>query len=288
MTAITETGARRLAALVCDGAASPEQYPVTRVTGGWAFRWLASKGPVPMGAHGAVVTDCGAAGRLRMCETAEQAVQRLAEGSQTDVALCGLALLPEQETMRRIVDFRQSVGALIGGPPLGMRSRMPHVTVMQALLRPGALTSGLLSAMASAWMSRPVSPFALGPLYSYPVDWAFVAVRKWRHDLRLYHLDVLRCLGPLVQRDAIRPEPDANRIPPAELAAHNEHGYRYAGDVYRPHITLGRLAPTAPGGLAELWARSMEGHEFTFERLVFYRAGESGVLAEVLAETILP
>lgn len=77
MNQINETQARQALAEAKSQAASPKLYAARRETDGWSFSWADRSQPIPMGVRGVVVTDAGRVGRVRIGETAEQAIARL-------------------------------------------------------------------------------------------------------------------------------------------------------------------------------------------------------------------
>ncbi len=74
---MTEEGARRILASKGSEASNPNYYSTQRVEGGWVFNWIDKGEPIPMGTRSEVVTDSGKDGRLKIGETAEQAIERL-------------------------------------------------------------------------------------------------------------------------------------------------------------------------------------------------------------------
>jgi hypothetical protein len=76
---LTEAEARQILANTASHAANPDLFSARRGDGGWVFAWADSTRPIPMGVRSEVVTDSGQVGRVKIGETGEQALQRLAD-----------------------------------------------------------------------------------------------------------------------------------------------------------------------------------------------------------------
>ncbi|MDR2378743.1 MAG: hypothetical protein LBD70_04885 [Bifidobacteriaceae bacterium] len=76
MSPISEEQARQLLAAANSPAASAERYAAVRLDGGWLFKWAGTARPVPVGVRGVVVGDQGRVARLKLGETADQAIAR--------------------------------------------------------------------------------------------------------------------------------------------------------------------------------------------------------------------
>lgn len=76
---LTEEEARGILADKHSQAASAELFSARREEGGWVFSWADKAGPIPIGVGSVVVTDSGRSGRLKIGETATQALERLSD-----------------------------------------------------------------------------------------------------------------------------------------------------------------------------------------------------------------
>ncbi|MGC4104889.1 MAG: hypothetical protein QM753_00860 [Thermomicrobiales bacterium] len=76
---LTEEQARKVLADEHRQAANPNVFSARREEGGWVFAWSDRTTPVPMGVGSVVVTDSGQTGRLKIGETAEEALKRLSD-----------------------------------------------------------------------------------------------------------------------------------------------------------------------------------------------------------------
>jgi len=216
------------------------------------------------------------------------------------MTLFGLGLVPCAADIASIVDFRQRAGHLIGGPMLGETTNLPHVSILQCPFDEDALTQSLLDCIAESWSAnRNCSPVVghFGPLLYQPVGWVFGPVLPtlmstetgpWCADLQRLALERMRSCIDMAQIDVTR---DTSQYTTCEREAYLRYGYRYVGDAFRPHVTLGRISgdTSAPAPeLLGLYADSLASRCVTFDRLVFYRAGEYGVLAEIVRSISVP
>jgi len=190
-----------------------------------------------------------------------------------------------------LVDFRASMGSLIDGPPLGTTTCVPHVSVLQCPFHPAAVTGAMLDRIISI-TSREVGLFTseaqLGDVYVQPVGWVFAETR-FPEGIRHLQDRALSLMIDYIDTDAIDPNYDYRGHTAAEIANHRRFGYRYIGAQYRPHITLGRCWESdLPAGVQAAYRRDLLGTSVTFDRIAFYRAGESGTVVEVLAQRSWP
>lgn len=77
--AITEEKARQILAEMHSQAADPDVFSARRAEEGWVFAWSDRSKAAPIGVRSTVVTDTGNVGKLKIGETAEQALRRLSE-----------------------------------------------------------------------------------------------------------------------------------------------------------------------------------------------------------------
>ncbi|MFJ8847162.1 2'-5' RNA ligase family protein [Streptomyces cyaneofuscatus] len=197
----------------------------------------------------------------------------------------GVALLPRAEHTRSAIRLQRSLGGDRPlQPPLAEHGNLPHLTVFQGPFEDG-LHPGRELARIGASMSLPeqVSLASVGIVHQ-PTGWLFMSVERPALLEKLQEV-VLDGLAPRLDRQAFDTAKDTSRFTEAERASFARYGYRYTGDAYAPHITLGRtdeataleLVRTAP-------ERTRVPAVWDFDRLSFYVMGEHGAHAETLAE----
>ncbi|MFG2560299.1 2'-5' RNA ligase family protein [Streptomyces sp. NPDC048496] len=200
----------------------------------------------------------------------------------------GVALLPSAEHTRSAIQLQTDVGEEHRlQPPLSPDGNLPHVTVFQGPFLDSLTPERELAAIADS-MSLPeeIRLASTGIVYQ-PTGWVFLSLERPRLLSEL-QAAVLSVLAPHLDRAAFDTSKDTSRFSPDERASFAEYGYRYTGDAYAPHITLGRaeedIALKLVGSAPE---RTSVQKEWTFDRLTFYVMGEHGAHAEKLVERAL-
>jgi len=213
--------------------------------------------------------------------------------------LFGLALVPCSADIAAIVDFRRRAGHLIAGPMLGSTINLPHVSILQCPFQEEALTQPLLDSIAESWFAKRNCSTVVGQfgsLHYQPVEWVFgmivpipmsADISPWCADLQKLALDRMERFIDTTQIDTTR---DTSQYTSCEREAYLRYGYRYVGDTFCPHVTLGRTVGNPSSLCPELlciYDESLAERHLTFDQLVFYRAGEYGVLAEIVQSVCL-
>lgn len=194
----------------------------------------------------------------------------------------GVALLPRPDHMRSAVRAQRDVG---GGqvlrPPLALAGNLPHLTIFQ-----GPFTDAvepereLKRVIRSAGLPREVR-LAFTGIVHQPIGWVFLTLER-PPLLENLQATTLSHLTPHLDRDAFKASEDT--YTEAERASATAYGYRYTGDAYLPHITLGRAEEqTARELTSSAPARTRLPSLWVFDRMSFYVMGEHGAHAQTLA-----
>ncbi|MGW6634683.1 2'-5' RNA ligase family protein [Streptomyces cyaneofuscatus] len=197
----------------------------------------------------------------------------------------GVALLPRADHTRVAIRLQQSLG---GGrplqPPLSEDGNLPHLTVFQGPFEDRLDPDRELVRIKAALSLPDQLSLASAGIVHQPTGWLFMSVERPALLAKLQEV-VLDGLAPRLDRQAFDTSKDVSRFTEPERASFARYGYRYTGEAYAPHITLGRtdeataleLVRTAP-------ERTRVPAEWIFDRLSFYVMGEHGAHAEKLAE----
>ena len=204
--------------------------------------------------------------------------------------LFGIALLPDREATERLVRFRAGAGGLISGPSLSLTAGRPHLTLLQGPFRPDYLTDELLGQIVAELPEATVAALRLGaqfgPAYVQPADWLFADVPVVAPGVQAQQI-AWQHMGPHLDARQIERRRGLDGMTQTQWQTYLRYGYRYWGDEFRPHITLGHTLPTevAPGSPIQsgYWA-AIQDTPVEFTGIALYRAGEGGTLIEVLAE----
>ncbi|WP_234425887.1 2'-5' RNA ligase family protein [Streptomyces kebangsaanensis] len=187
--------------------------------------------------------------------------------------------------------LQRRVGAdLALEPPLSEDGNLPHVTLFQGpfsdSLAPTEVLADIAASAAGLGLPGELPLSSPGVVYQ-PTGWLFLALER-PALLSALQESVVAVLDPYLDRTAFDTDKDVSRFTDDERISYQKYGYRYVGDAYAPHMTLGR----APEAVAlELVRTARERVEPTgtwiFDRLSFYVMGQHGAHAERLAETPL-
>jgi hypothetical protein len=200
----------------------------------------------------------------------------------------GVALLPRADHLRSAIRVQQEVA---GGhslqPPLTADGNLPHTTVFQGPFLDTLVPEPELERIGNALaLPGEIRLNSTGIVYQ-PTGWVFLSLERPPLLERLQ--DVVLCaLAPHLDREAFGTSKDTSRFTERERASYARYGYRYTGEAYAPHITLGRTHEQAARALVrEAGGLSSVPGSWIFDRLSFYVMGEHGAHAQTLAERAL-
>jgi hypothetical protein len=162
------------------------------------------------------------------------------------------------------------------GSPVDLSVTLPHVTVYMASFPEEALENMVGEVSALAAKMKPIAA-RVGALTFRSSGYVFLDI-DMVPELRLLHVAALERLSPLrrglvVESDWAR----AASLPSRALHGLQVHGSPWVGDLYAPHITVGKLLehPLHPG------VDPPRG-PIVFPQLGLGLAGEHGVVLEVV------
>lgn len=202
----------------------------------------------------------------------------------TGHTLTGVALLPGRDVMEHLIRFRQRHEDAIAGPRLGVDANLPHLSVLQCPFTQDVNADTVVRIVARHARNHG-TPVMFDRVAYQPAGWVFAHVT---HDGWLTRLQdvTLQLVGDHI--GSWRDDPDTvDELDPAGRASYVKYGYRYVGDAYLPHVTLGRTPPgvtSLPGTVVNEFRNDVAGTGFEFTRAVFYEAGPFGTLSHVIAQ----
>lgn len=203
------------------------------------------------------------------------------------MSLMGVAALPSDEFMGAVADFQARHRDAIHGPRLGLDTNLPHVSVVQCPFASDIDGQEVLASIASGGIGGDVPDLRPVRVAYYPPGWLFLEVfrSEW---LVCAQGRALAATERFIDEAHIDRAKDLGAYTPLERSNYLRYGYRYVGEAFHPHVTLGRVEEHVNQSLVEELSESfgveVGYHERPVDRLAFYRAGESGALVEVLAE----
>lgn len=127
-------------------------------------------------------------------------------------------------------------------------------------------------------------------LYYQPVGWYFADVNMKPWGTVLQNI-ALKNMEQYIKKDAIIIDDSYYVMSPLEQHNQRTYGYRYRGEAYRPHITLG-VTPTGtetfvPESIQNIYKNILYGSAVNFDKAVFYVAGRHGAAEKIVAEIVL-
>lgn len=204
----------------------------------------------------------------------------------TNPSRLGVALIPEPLLLDRLIAFQHDHQDVLGLPKLGRKFCVPHLTLYQGNLFESDLDEWKLRILLGA-SNRSELASRLWSLSHQPADWLFVNCDVPAAVCTLQHR-VIRLVSPLSRPDRGTTE-DTTGFTPDEQESQWQYGYRYVGPAFRPHFTIGtRSDPHLPEELRRAFESTLLDAPVHFNQLTFYRCGERGSLASVIASTPIP
>ena len=193
------------------------------------------------------------------------------------VSIVGVGLLLDQSSVGRLSEFRERWRGTLLGAPFGTSENAPHITLYQFPVN--------ATQVPELPLHIPRQSVTWGELLWQPTDWAFATTLtdSWIVDPQRY---VMRQLFEFMDPYQLRRKDELVGYTPSEKLQYLATGYRYSGESFRPHVTMGRLAiPIRETFLDAVsdFSRMFAGTTAMCERAVLYRAGARGSISRVLA-----
>lgn len=199
---------------------------------------------------------------------------------ESAVDLVGVALIPDSRVIADVVDFAERWSINFGSLGLSATQLLPHISLHQ------------IRTSDSARMVEHVARFPL-PLFGrtsvrrlllQPPDWIFLTVDRlpWMQSLQA---DLVSYFDAFVDRGLLRRPDELHGYSPEESSSYLRHGYRYVGDAFLPHFTIGRSSTSEaalPLGCHEEFSVMLRDLTVSFARLVVFRAGPHGTIRDIL------
>lgn len=199
----------------------------------------------------------------------------------------GVALLPSADHLLTAIQLQEEIGGEYQlHPALAADGNLPHVTVFQGPFSDSLDPETVLEKVGRSMALKEVRLATVGIVYQ-PTGWVFLSLAKppLMVGLQQAALDVL---DSHLDREAFDTAKDTTRFSESERASFAQYGYRYTGDAYAPHITLGRAEEQIAQEVVRTASeRASIPTDWMFDRLSVYVMGEHGAHAQTLAERAL-
>lgn len=199
----------------------------------------------------------------------------------------GIAMVPSAETIESLVELQKQVMPICSlRPILGTEHNLPHITLLQGRFRHNINWVGLISDLRDRCREAKYSlEFKVAGLEYKPPGWYFLSLTPNGifSEAHRFVFERLKTLMFLTQEER---EKDTSDYTTLEKYNYLTYGYRYIGDTFYPHITLGRsLGKSRCGDEASLIRRveSLTSNLIgTIQKITLYEMGENGSHAAIL------
>ena len=201
----------------------------------------------------------------------------------------GVALLFSGEFVRRFASFQAEVLKRVSlTPRLTVDGNLPHITLYQGTFSPDVNPMELAAGVGN--MAGDCHPLHISfDRFIYVQKGWFFLIAKREMWLRHMHDITMSLVAPFIVPPQHVEELLLGHCSPGERENFTRFGYRYAGESFLPHLTLGRLATEnlpSPllGEIEEIFDSSGISRVQDVRAISFYKKGENGAHAETLAE----
>lgn len=198
----------------------------------------------------------------------------------------GIALIPDQTGLRELVRLQQAVRAIEPLQPiLSEAEYLPHITLLQgnSILPLGSVD--LLETLATA-ISTMQFQLSVASVSYVRRGWYFLDVQPIQQLRLLHDFTFQACQDRLIPPSSIEPTA-LEGYTASHVDNYMKFGYRYVGDDYRPHVTIGRTRDKhVSRNDVELQAAisaAVETLRFSISTVTSYRMGVNGGHLETLA-----
>jgi len=201
----------------------------------------------------------------------------------------GVALIPVADDIEAAVALQERLARVHGTalePALGPTGNLPHVTIYQGPMADTTDSAKILAEIKQeAGLDAPVHTDATS-IYHQPVGWIFLGLRT-NDRLRQLQDVTMAAVRQHIDHDAVDLSKDESEYTELERLSYREHGYRYIGSAFKPHITLGHTDEVAAREIAAAGAEAAGERAWTFDRITFYVMGAAGAHSSIVAEESL-
>lgn len=192
---------------------------------------------------------------------------------------CDIVILPNDELANKAISASQKLAPLGGLFTLEIGKYFPHASLFMLQLKEDDLENvkSLLAEIASKTSALNLKAS------NYEQKEAYVDVEYARNEQTAsLQQQVVATLNPI--RDGMREKDKARMLEATGLALENfqNYGYKYVGELFRPHITFTRFSETQPEAKSLLPELSTFNGSFT--KLGLFEMGDNGTCVRKIAE----
>jgi hypothetical protein len=197
------------------------------------------------------------------------------------MSLYGFALLPKKEVQEKIISFRKKYSDVFFGPMLSLSENLPHVSILQCPFFVNMPVKSIIK-MANENLHPPITLKWENLIYQ-PVGWVFANIYK-TPSLSALQMFLLENCEKYIDYSMIDQHNPLKGYNEREKEYYLKYGYRYIGDEYKPHVTIGRIDESTqiPENAVLDFKTTFSESEIEFDRIAYYEAGKFGAAKKIL------
>ncbi|WP_028777748.1 hypothetical protein [Shimazuella kribbensis] len=204
----------------------------------------------------------------------------------------GFALIPNPLFLEQVIEVQSKIKQKYSlEPSFSMETNLPHVTILQ-----GNFQEELDYEKAAQILSQQIEDIDISLTFTdfihKGLGWFFLLCQKEPWLLSLHQTACTLLIDDMVVTEETKQADDLMYLSPLEKYNHLTYSYRYMGEAYLPHITLGRYITKSHTeillDIQEIWQKYSISPLQSMDRLTVYKMGVNGAHAKTLWETKLP
>ena len=205
----------------------------------------------------------------------------------------GIAMIPDDATIQEIITLQQQLAPVCPLQPiLGKDTNLPHMTLLQGRFNDLAQVyrsiHDLKNYLQQTYLQQPeIFTFHWLKCVYKPPGWYFLQP----HPHTIGNLAHQFCFKNL-KDEMFLLESDCQKemfgYTPSEVLNYQKYGYRYIGQDFYPHFTLGQTGDRLNSITLDTWMQSIPAQKLNisgrFVRLTLYRVGSYGSHSESITD----
>lgn len=195
----------------------------------------------------------------------------------------GFALITAPPFFNRLIELENRCHNLCGFyDRLGKTKNLPHTTLFQGNLRETCPYEDIAEEIAASLRKQQLYRVTFSRVVYVPEGWCFLECVN-TPELAALHRKTLALAEPYIVLPHDTGSENMSVMSACQQHAIRHYGYRYAGEAFYPHITLGRTTGEEER-VTELLNRETAqlGKEAMIDRVTVYGMGNNGTHAETL------
>tara|TARA_Y100000385_G_scaffold6418_1_gene7101 strand:+ start:462 stop:1082 length:621 start_codon:yes stop_codon:yes gene_type:complete len=199
----------------------------------------------------------------------------------------GIALIPEQREIDILIEYQNELGKKFSNlrPILGKEVNVPHVTIFQGQFKKGFDHQAIFRAILEKYSLHLKNLWLQISDFEILNDmWLFLNVEDEFNILCSVQDDILKMTKGNMEISNSIPSYYSN----IEKEYFEKYGYRFAKELFRPHITLGKIANLGKKEKKEIkhftqeFLEMKKFEDINIENFVFHELGDGGSCEKII------